>query len=195
MCEWYCLCVESKKNWYEWTYVQNRVRLTDFRNKLMVNSFFFLGKALLWPLPEQMGSEEKLQVPCSLTEGHWACSLYGARVGVYPGGSAGRLPLGGLPSPPCRGHAQYPAFAPNSLFLLPTPCFPSRVFRSSSRFLFLFCLFVSWFFLHSVGLDKPIMTCLRHYSIIQKIVTAQTILCAPSILPDPWPLLIFLLSS
>ena len=164
MCEWYCLCVESKKNWYEWTYVQNIVRLTYFRNKLMVNSFFFLGKALLWPLPEQMGSEEKLQVPCSLTEGHWACSLYGARVGVYPGGLAGRLPLGGLPSPPCRGHAQYPAFAPNScfcsqflafapnsLFLLPTPCFPSRVFRSSSRFLFLFlfCLFVSWIFTFS----------------------------------------------
>ena len=142
---------------------------------------------------------------------HWgALSLFliWGEGGVYPGGSAGRLPLGGLPSPPCRGHAQYPAFAPNScfcsqflafapnsLFLLPTPCFPSRVFRSSSRFLFLFCLFVSWFFLHSVGLDKPIMTCLRHYSIIQKIVTAQTILCAPSILPDPWPLLIFLLSS
>ena len=32
------------------------------------------GKALLWPLPQQVGSEQKLQVPSSLTEGHQACS-------------------------------------------------------------------------------------------------------------------------
>ena len=32
---WYHLYVESKK-WYIWTYLQNRNRVTDVKNKLMV---------------------------------------------------------------------------------------------------------------------------------------------------------------
>ena len=57
---------------------------------------FFSGKALQRPLPQQVGSEKKLQVPSSLTEGHRACSLYGARVGARPGQWGG---LGDLPTP------------------------------------------------------------------------------------------------
>ena len=33
---WYRLYVESKKQWYKWTYLQNRNRSTDIENKLMV---------------------------------------------------------------------------------------------------------------------------------------------------------------
>ena len=33
---WHHLYVESKKNWYKWTYLQNRNRFTDIENKLMV---------------------------------------------------------------------------------------------------------------------------------------------------------------
>ena len=33
---WYCLTVEAKKKWYKWTYLQNRNRLKDIENKLMV---------------------------------------------------------------------------------------------------------------------------------------------------------------
>ena len=53
-----------------------------------------------------------------------ACPLYGVRVGVCPGVrpegwlSCFAHPLGGVA---CRGHAQYPAFAPNTLFLLQAP--------------------------------------------------------------------------
>ena len=32
----YHLYVESKKKWYKWIYLQNRNRLTDIENKLMV---------------------------------------------------------------------------------------------------------------------------------------------------------------
>ena len=34
---WYRLYVESKK-WYQWTYLQNRNRLRDLENKLMVTT-------------------------------------------------------------------------------------------------------------------------------------------------------------
>ena len=57
----------------------------------------------------------------SLPEGGGACSLHGVRVGVCPGvGWEGWLrcfahPLGGVV---CRGHAQYPAFAVETLLLL-----------------------------------------------------------------------------
>ena len=30
---WYCLYAVSKKNWYKWTYLQNRNRLTDLENE------------------------------------------------------------------------------------------------------------------------------------------------------------------
>ena len=33
---WHPLHVESKKKWYKWTYLQNRKRLTDLENELMV---------------------------------------------------------------------------------------------------------------------------------------------------------------
>ena len=33
---WHPLCVESKKKWYTWTYLQNRKRLTDLDKELMV---------------------------------------------------------------------------------------------------------------------------------------------------------------
>ena len=58
---------------------------------------------------------------CSLPEPGRAGSFYGVRVGVCPGvGPEGWLrcfahPLGGGV---CRGHAQYPAFAPDPLHLL-----------------------------------------------------------------------------
>ena len=34
---WYCLYVKSKKKEYKWTWLQNRIRVTDVENKLMVN--------------------------------------------------------------------------------------------------------------------------------------------------------------
>ena len=33
---WHPLYVESKKKWYKWIYLQNRKRLTDLENELMV---------------------------------------------------------------------------------------------------------------------------------------------------------------
>ena len=33
---WHPLYVDSKKKWYKWTYMQNRRRLTDLENELMV---------------------------------------------------------------------------------------------------------------------------------------------------------------
>ena len=33
---WHPLYVESKKKWYNWTYLQNRNRLTDLENEFMV---------------------------------------------------------------------------------------------------------------------------------------------------------------
>jgi len=33
---WHPLYIESKKELYKWTYLQNRNRLTDLENKLMV---------------------------------------------------------------------------------------------------------------------------------------------------------------
>ena len=35
---WYPLYVESKKKWYNWTYIQNRNRLTDLQNELTAAS-------------------------------------------------------------------------------------------------------------------------------------------------------------
>ena len=35
---WHPLYAESKKKWYKWAYLQNRKRLTDWENKLMVAS-------------------------------------------------------------------------------------------------------------------------------------------------------------
>ena len=48
---------------------------------------------------------------------------------------------------------------------------------------------------HSVGLDKCIITYIHHYSIIWHIFTALKVLCAPSLrpCPSPWQPLIFLL--
>ena len=34
---WCCLNVDSKKKSYKWTYLQNRNRVTDLSNKLMVS--------------------------------------------------------------------------------------------------------------------------------------------------------------
>ena len=34
--KWHSLYAESKSKWYKWTYLQNRNRLTDLENKLMV---------------------------------------------------------------------------------------------------------------------------------------------------------------
>ena len=33
---WYCLYMEYKKKWYRWTYLQNRNRLTDIEDKLIL---------------------------------------------------------------------------------------------------------------------------------------------------------------
>ena len=40
---WYRLYVESKKNGYKWTYLQNRNRVTDVENKLMVTKDKMVG--------------------------------------------------------------------------------------------------------------------------------------------------------
>ena len=34
--KWYCLYAESQNKWYKWTYLQNRKRLSDLQNELMV---------------------------------------------------------------------------------------------------------------------------------------------------------------
>ena len=74
------------------------------------------------PLLQQMGEQATVSLACSPPEGRQAYFLYGVRVGVCPGVRAeGWLrcfahPLeGGV----CRAHAQYPAFTPDMLFLLP----------------------------------------------------------------------------
>ena len=81
------------------------------------------GKALLGPLFQQRGVRTSNVFPCSVPKGGGrAGSLCGVRVGVYP---EVRLegwrrwsapPFGGVES---RGHVQDPAFAPNTLLLLP----------------------------------------------------------------------------
>ena len=40
----YCLYVKSKKKWYKWTYLQNRNKVTDLENKLMVTRAKSEGK-------------------------------------------------------------------------------------------------------------------------------------------------------
>ena len=40
---WYCLYVESKK-WYKWTDLQNKNRVTDVENKLMVTKEEGVGR-------------------------------------------------------------------------------------------------------------------------------------------------------
>ena len=59
-----------------------------------------------------------------------------------------------------------------------------------------FTLWFTFVVAHSMGLDKHIMTCIHHYSIIKRSSTDQKILCAPPIHlspPNPWQPLIFLL--
>ena len=82
-----------------------------------------IGARLYWGPCCSSGEQEQTTggLACLLTEGRWACSLHGVRVGVCPGvGPEGWLkcfahPLGAVV---CRGHAQYPAFAPDTLILL-----------------------------------------------------------------------------
>ena len=55
-------------------------------------------------------------------EGRQACSLYGLSVGLGPGiRPKGWLRYSAHPSgaAECRGHAQYPAFVPDTLFFAP----------------------------------------------------------------------------
>ena len=42
---WHPLYAESKKNWYKWTYLQNRNRLTDLENEFMVTRGYSVGVA------------------------------------------------------------------------------------------------------------------------------------------------------
>ena len=43
---WYHLPVEPKKKWYRWTYLQNRNRLTDTENQLIVTVVTKEGKGI-----------------------------------------------------------------------------------------------------------------------------------------------------
>ena len=101
---------------------------------------------LYWGPCCSRGEQEQTtdSLACLLPDGGKACSLYGVRVGVCPGvGPEGWLrcfahPLGGVV---CRGYVQCPVFAPDTLFLLLTPCFCSRLFRNGSWFFLSFCIF------------------------------------------------------
>ena len=81
------------------------------------------GKVLLGPLLQQKGEPEQttLSLACLLPKQRQTSSLLAGRVvvclGVQLEGWLGcfAYPLGGGV---CRGHVQYPAFAPNTLFLL-----------------------------------------------------------------------------
>ena len=100
-------------------------------------SFFFFSpsKDLLGPLLQRGEREQTTgSLACLLYKERGACTLYGARVEVCSGvrlevwlrGFA--HPLGGNV---CRGHVQYPAFAPGILFLLQAPKNGSWVFLVS----------------------------------------------------------------
>ena len=97
------------------------------------------------PLLQQGGLKQVTgSLAHSLPEEGQAGSLCGVRVGVCPRvGLEGWLscfahPLGGVE---CRGHEQYPAFAPDLLFLL--PALQKR--QLGVFFFFFFGLFVSFF--------------------------------------------------
>ena len=55
------------------------------------------------------------------------------------------------------------------------------------RFQFLQHIRVLLRVMHPMGLDKCIMTCIHHYSIMQNSFTALKILCAPPIHPHLFP--------
>ena len=90
---------------------------------------FFSGKVLLAPATAG-GSKSKQKFPllAPSPRWEWACP------GLWPEGwlSCFAYPLGSIV---CRGHAQYPAFAPDPLILLHTPQNGSWVFWS----LWIFC--------------------------------------------------------
>ena len=44
---WYHLYAESKKDWYKWTYLQNRNGLTDLENELMVTRWEGWGEGIV----------------------------------------------------------------------------------------------------------------------------------------------------
>ena len=116
------------------------------------------GKGLLELLRPQEGAETSNRFPCSLPKEGRAGSLYGVRVGTGPGvGPEGCLrwlahPFGDVV---CRGHVQDPAFAPNTLFLLPAP---------QKWQLGFFCLFV-WSFCILLSRTCPNCVCTQLFSV------------------------------
>ena len=40
--------MESKKKWYKWTYLQNKNRLIDLENELMVTTEERFGEGTVW---------------------------------------------------------------------------------------------------------------------------------------------------
>ena len=103
------------------------------QQKLIGNQRRNSGKPLLGLLLQQEGVKTSNRSPCLLPEWGGAGSLYGVRVGAGPG-----IRLEGWFAHPfgrgmCRGHVQYPAFAPGTLFLL----------LALQKWQLGFCLFVS----------------------------------------------------
>ena len=155
MCAWLCVSPSPKSHVY-WPSPlplqkssQSSLRrcLPGYNPQLGSNKifhfFFFPDKALLGPLLQQGGARTNNRFPCLLTplressEG-WTFSLYGVRVGVYPGVGPEGWPrcfahlLGVVV---CRGMR-------STLPLLLTPCFCSRLFKSGSSVfwsLWIFC--------------------------------------------------------
>lgn len=153
MCEWYCLCVESKNIDTNELMPKTESDSQTSRTNLWWALFFFRqGFAVA---PARAGGESGETTSPLLT--YWgALSLFliwGEGGGVSgPFGWTAALrwfaqPSGGAE---CGGHAQYPAFAPISLLLLPIPCFCFQhcVFPPGSSEVavgfsfFVFCFFV-----------------------------------------------------
>ena len=92
------------------------------------------GKAFLGLVLQHEGVNSRNWVPVLALRGEQAGSSHGVRVGWVWGSAGGELrrcahPFGGVGS---RGHAPYPAFAPN------TALWP-WVFCASDSFLFIIC--------------------------------------------------------
>ena len=77
-------------------------------------------------------------------------------------------------------HPRYPNLPPDGAFVTTDETALTRHHHSGSTV----HIRADYCFAHSLGLDKRIMTCIYHYSIIQSIFTALKILCAPPIHPS-----------
>ena len=109
-----CCLLLPERSWY--CYWPGFLALLN-RWRLMRGQTRNSGKASLGPLQQQRGVKTSNTLPCSFPAEGWAGSSYGVKVGVCPGVEPGGWlrwlahPWGGVE---CRGHSQYPVFAPGS---------------------------------------------------------------------------------